>query len=306
MSNVRIISLLSSATEIVAALGCEDWLVGRSHECDYPASVLHLPVCSEPRIDITMASAEIDRQVKSLLRDSLSIYRVHAEMLRELRPDVILTQTQCDVCAVSLRDVEQAVCQLLGLSPAIVSLEPHCLAGVWSSVRQVATALGIPDRGRDVVDLCEQRLRRLADRATALPCRPRVACIEWFDPLMSAGNWVPELVEIAGGINLFGDAARHSPWMLWDDLIESDPDVIVLLACGWDIARSRRELPCLADRPEWSRLRAVRNGRVFVTDGNQFFNRPGPRLVESAEILAEMFHHETIQFGHAGTAWQRA
>jgi iron complex transport system substrate-binding protein len=133
-----------------------------------------------------------------------------------------------------------------------------------------------------------------------------VACIEWFDPLMSAGNWVPELVEIAGGINLFGDAGRHSPWMLWDDLIESDPDVIVLLACGWDIARSRRELPCLADRPEWSRLRAVRNGRVFVTDGNQFFNRPGPRLVESAEILAEMFHHETIQFGHAGTAWQRA
>lgn len=305
MSHPRIVSLLSSATEIVAALGCEEWLVGRSHECDFPASVLRLPVCSEPRIDITKGSAEIDRQVKSLLRESLSIYRVHADQLRELRPDVILTQTQCDVCAVSLRDVEQAVCQLLGLSPAIVSLEPHCLADVWSSVRQVANALGIPVRGRDVADRCEQRLRRLAEQTAALPRRPRVACLEWFDPLMSAGNWVPELVEIAGGINLFGDAGRHSPWMSWDDLIESAPDVVILLACGWNIERSRRELPALAEHPLWSRLNAVRCGQTFITDGNQFFNRPGPRLVESAEILAEIFHPDAFRFGHAGKGWER-
>lgn len=304
MATPRVVSLLSSATEIVAALGCEAWLVGRSHECDFPPSILRLPVCSEPKIDVTASSAEIDRQVKSLLREALSIYRVHASRLRELAPDIILTQTQCEVCAVSVRDVEQAVCQLVGAAPTIVSLEPHCLSDVWSSVREVADALGVSDRGRDVAERLEQRFRTLAEQTAALPRRPRVACIEWFDPLMSAGNWVPELVEIAGGMNLFGDAGRHSPWMSWDDLIKSDPDVIVLLACGWDIERSRRELPCLTDRPEWARLRAVRNSRVFVTDGNQFFNRPGPRLVESAEILAELFQSGTFNFGHRGTAWQ--
>lgn len=306
MTHPRVLSLLSSATEIVAVLGCEDRLVGRSHECDFPPSVLWLPVCSEPKIDVTAGSAEIDRQVKSLLRDSLSIYRVHTGRLRELRPDVILTQTQCDVCAVSQRDVEQAVCELVDVAPTIVSLEPHCLRDVWSTVRQVADALGVTDRGRDVAERLDRRIRTLAEQTAALPRRPRVACIEWFDPLMSAGNWVPELVEIAGGINLFGEAGKHSPWMTWDDLIGSDPDVVILLACGWDIERSRRELPVLTDRSEWSSLRAVRDGRVFVTDGNQFFNRPGPRVVESAEILAEILHPESFRFGHAGTGWQRA
>jgi iron complex transport system substrate-binding protein len=267
--------------------------------------VRHLPICSEPKIDVSVGSAEIDRQVKSLLRDALSIYRVHSHLLRDLAPDIILTQTQCDVCAVSQRDVELAVCDIAGCTPTIVSLEPHCLRDVWSSVRQVANALGVPDRGRDEAEQLERRVRSLADRTAVLPHRPRVACIEWFDPLMSAGNWIPELVEIAGGVNLFGEAGRHSPWMTWDDLLASDPDVIVLLPCGWDIERSRRELPVLTERPEWTRLRAVRDGQVFVTDGNQFFNRPGPRLVESAEILAELLHPESLNFGHHETGWQR-
>jgi iron complex transport system substrate-binding protein len=306
MPHPRVVSLLSSATEIVAALGCENWLVGRSHECDFPRSVLRLPVCSEPRIDVTAGSAEIDRQVKSLLRDALSIYRVDSGRLRELRPDVILTQTQCEVCAVSRRDVEQALCDLVGFGPTIVSLEPYNLADVWSSVRQVAGALGVSDRGREVAERLANRLRSLAERTAAMPYRPRVACLEWFDPLMSAGNWVPELVEIVGGVNLFGEAGRHSPWMSWDELIESDPDVLVLLPCGWDIARCRRELHVLTERPEWRRLRAVRDGCAFVTDGNQFFNRPGPRLVESAEILAEILHPQAFDFGHADVDWQRA
>ncbi|MBI5758548.1 MAG: cobalamin-binding protein [Planctomycetales bacterium] len=306
MPNPRVVSLLPSATEIVAAVGCESWLVGRSHECDFPPGVRHLPVCSESKIDVSAGSAEIDRQVKSLLRDALSIYRVHSHVLRELAPDIILTQTQCEVCAVSQRDVEQAVCEITGCTPTIVSLEPHCLRDVWSSVRQVADALGVPARGHDVAKQLESRVRTLAERTVAMPHHPRVACIEWFDPLMSAGNWIPELVEIAGGVNLFGEVGRHSPWMMWDDLMTSDPDVIVLLPCGWDIERSRRELPVLTERPEWTRLRAVRDGQVFVTDGNQFFNRPGPRWVESAEILAELLHPQSLNFGHHGTGWQLA
>lgn len=304
MPHPRVVSLLPSATEIVAALGCEGWLVGRSHECDYPPAVRHLPVCSESKIDVSAGSAEIDRQVKSLLRDALSIYRVNSPVLRELSPDIILTQTQCYVCAVSQRDVEQAVYEIAGCSPTIVSLEPYCLRDVWSCVRQVADALGVPERGRDVAEQLEQRVRTLAERTAVMPRRPRVACIEWFNPLMSAGNWIPELVEIAGGVNLFGETGRHSPWMTWDDLIASDPDMIVLLPCGWDIERSRREMPVLTERPEWTRLRAVRDGQIFVTDGNQFFNRPGPRLVESAEILAEILHSESLNFGHHGTGWQ--
>ena len=145
----------------------------------------------------------------------------------------------------------------------------------------------------------------IAEQAQALPSRPTVACIEWIDPLMAAGNWMPELVEMAGGVNLFGEAGKHSPWMTWEQLVARDPDVILVLPCGFDIARSRRDLPVLTGRPEWPRLRAVRDGRVFLADGNQYFNRPGPRLVESLEILAELLHPEAFRFGHEGTGWQR-
>jgi iron complex transport system substrate-binding protein len=301
----RVVSLIASATEIVCALGCEDRLVGRSHECDFPPSVRRLPVCTAPKFNVEGNSREIDRDVKTLLRDSLSVYRVDADRLAELEPDVIVTQAQCEVCAVSLRDVERAVCSWLQACPKLVSLVPNALADVWVDIEHVAEALGVVERGAELVAQLQSRIEGIASHAKTLSHRPRVACIEWIDPLMAAGNWVPEQVELAGGINLFGEAGKHSPWMTFEQLRAADPDAIVVMPCGFDIERSRRELPPLTGRPEWPGLRAVRDGRVFLADGNQFFNRPGPRLVESLEILAELLHPEAFAFGHEGAGWQR-
>jgi iron complex transport system substrate-binding protein len=301
----RIVTLIASATEIVAALGFERQLVGRSHECDYPASVLSLPACSEPKIDVHGSSREIDDRVKAVVKDGLSVYRVHADVLGRLKPTVIVTQTQCEVCAVSLKDVEAAVCELVDSRPAIVSLEPMSLSDVWEDIRRVGTAIGAIPQASRLSEELRERLERIEKRAKSLKPRPTIACIEWIDPLMAAGNWVPELVEIAGGVSLFGTAGAHSPWMTFEQLLARDPDVIAIMPCGFDIQRTRTEIPALTNRPGWESLSAVRNGRVFLTDGNQYFNRPGPRLVESAEILAEILHPGTFDFGHERTGWVR-
>jgi iron complex transport system substrate-binding protein len=295
---MRIVSLLASATEIVCALGLEDLLVGRSHECDYPESINCLPVCTAPKFAVTGSSADIDRRVKETLQSDTSVYEVDAALLDEQRPDVVITQAQCEVCAVSLRDVQAAVARMR-TRPRVVSLNPNSLAEVWDDVRAVAAGCGVPARGEELVADLQVRMRAVVERASGLP-RPTVACIEWIDPLMAAGNWVPELVELAGGINLFGEAGKHSPWMTWEDLVGRDPDVIVVLPCGFDLERTRAELPALTARPGWSELKAVRAGRVWAADGNAYFNRPGPRLAEALEMLAEAFHPATFAFGHTG------
>jgi iron complex transport system substrate-binding protein len=301
----RIVSLIASATEIVCALGFEDQLVGRSHECDYPESVKRLPVCTRPKLDVHASSAEIDRQVKSLVEGALAVYDVDAALLERLEPDVIVTQSQCEVCAVSLRDVERAVCAWLRKCPRIVSLKPDALADVWRDVEEVALALDAYDRGVGLVSRLRRRMDDIAERVSRLPERPRVACVEWVDPLMAAGNWVPELVAMAGGVNLFGEAGKHAPWMTWEQLTAADPDVIVLMPCGFDLPRTLAEAALLEEKGEWNSLRAVRSGRVYATDGNAYFNRPGPRLVESLEILAEVLHPGAFVAHHEGTGWQR-
>jgi iron complex transport system substrate-binding protein len=302
----RLVSLIASATEIICDLGLESYLVGRSHECDYPDSVKRLPICTAPKIDVHGASGDIDRQIKAIVQEGLSVYRVDADKLRELKPDFIVTQTQCEVCAVSQSDVEAAVCDWIESRPRIVSLAPNTLADVWSDIRRVGETLGAADRK------IRRVLERILGRTTAIVAkvrdrreRPTVACIEWVDPLMAAGNWVPELVQMAGGINLFGEAGKHAPWMTWEQFVAADPDVIVLMPCGFDIERTRQDVRLLSRWPEWPFLRAVQSRRVFVCDGNQYFNRPGPRLVESLEILAEVLHPEVFDFGHKGTGWQR-
>jgi iron complex transport system substrate-binding protein len=300
----RILSLIASATEIVCALGFQDQLVGRSHECDFPESVKRLPVCTAPKFNVEGASYEIDQRVKAILQEGLSVYRVDAAMLRQLRPSVIVTQTQCEVCAVSLADVKQALGSWLGEAPEIVSLAPNDLSDVWTSIQQVAGALAVPERGAEVVAQLKRRITAIAEEACALGKRPTVACIEWIDPLMAAGNWMPELVEMAGGVNLFGAAGKHSPWMTWPELRARDPEVIVVLPCGFDIERSRRDMSALSRQPDWPQLRAVRNRHVYLADGNQYFNRPGPRLVESLEILAEILHPDELHFGHETRGWQ--
>lgn len=301
---MRVVSLIASSTEIVCALGCEHLLVGRSHECDFPPSVRQLPVLTTPKFDVEGSSRDIDARVKTIVADALSVYRVDPDALSAAHPDVVITQTQCEVCAVSQRDVEEA-CQIMGWRPTIVSLTPNALADVWADIARVARALDVPDAGTALVSRLQARIAAIAERARPLP-RPTVACIEWIEPLMSAGNWMPELIDLAGGTSLFGEAGKHSPWMTFADLVARDPDFIFVLPCGFDIARTRREMPALTGLPGWSTLRAVQNGRVFLLDGNQYFNRPGPRLVESLEILAELLHPEAFSFGHRGTGWEPA
>ncbi|MDQ7051769.1 MAG: cobalamin-binding protein [candidate division KSB1 bacterium] len=301
----RVVTLIASATEIVCALGLEDWLVGRSHECDYPPSVQSLPVCTEVKFQTDGRSYEIDQRVKAIVEEGVSVYRVRSDVLNRLRPDVIITQTQCEVCAVSLRDVEEAVCELVESRPQIVSLHPDCLADVWEDIRRVGRALGVADRAERLVQQLQARMEAIANEAKSATKRRRAACIEWIDPLMAAGNWMPELVEMAGGIHLFGEAGKHSPFMSWDELRRADPDILLIHPCGFDIARTLEEMPVLTQRPDWGDLRAVQQKQVFVLDGNQYFNRPGPRLVESLEILAEIFHPSLFQFGHEGRGWVR-
>jgi iron complex transport system substrate-binding protein len=305
MDELRIISLIASATEIVCALGFENSMVGRSHECDYPPSIKILPVCTSTKFNTEGASYEIDERVKAIVQEGLSVYRVSAELLEELKPSHIITQTQCEVCAVSLRDVEEAVCKITSSRPAIVSLEPNSLADIWSDIRRVGNALGDGRRAEELITHLQERMNEIAQRAQLLQERPKVACIEWIDPLMSTGNWMPELVRMAGGINLFGEAGKHSPWMTWEELVAADPEIIVIMPCGFDIERTIADMPALTVRSEWKNLKAVRTSRIFIADGNQYFNRPGPRLVESLQILAELFHPDIFQFGHENLGWMR-
>jgi iron complex transport system substrate-binding protein len=301
-ASLRVVSLIASATEIVCALGRSDWLVGRSHECDYPADVLELPQLTEAKFKVEGSSAEIDARVQEIVRDGLSVYRVHGDALRDLAPDVIVTQDHCEVCAVSLGDVEAATCTWTGHPVNIVSLKPDSIADVYRDIRRVAAALDSASAGERLIGDMQRRLDAVRVKVAGRP-RPRVAFIEWVEPLMAGGNWMPELVDTAGGDNLFGEAGKHSDWMQWPHLVAADPDIIVVGPCGFDLARCRQELPLLEAKPGWADLAAVRAARVYFTDGNAYFNRPGPRLADSAEIMAEMLHPERVPPRHQGTAW---
>lgn len=299
---MRIVSLIPSATEMVCALGFTGQLVGRSHECDYPPLVKTLPECTEPKFTPSGSSRQLHERVTDLVRDALSVYRVRTDVLESLQPTHIITQDQCAVCAVSLSDVEQAVCELISTKPQIVSLSSASLSGVMEDIAHVGAALGAEKQAQLLVAAMQQRMENVAHRARTLQ-KPAVACIEWLDPLMAAGNWMPELISMAGGTSLFGEAGVHSPWLEFSVLAEHDPDIIVVMPCGFTIARTMEEMHLLEEHREWQGLRAVETGNVFVADGNQFFNRPGPRLAESLEIMAEMMHPEAFAFGYEGNGW---
>ncbi len=305
MTEPQIVTLLASATEIVCALGYEDALVARSHECDYPASVAKLPAATSSKIDTSQASGDVDNQVKSIVEQGLSVYKVDGDLLRELRPDVIVTQTQCEVCAASPKDIEDAVESWTGTVPNVVSLEPNTLANVWTDIQNVAVALGASERGEKLTGDLQARMAAIKTKSGEAGSRPSIACIEWIEPLMAGDNWIPELVSMAGGEDVFGAAGEQSPWVSWEALCGKDPDVILILPCGYDIAKSRSEMAPLTSRPDWPDLAAVQGGRVFIADGNQYFNRPGPRLAESLEILAELLHPNLFDFGHQGLGWER-
>jgi len=297
--------LLSSGTEIVHALGLGRLQIGRSHECDYPASVVDLPICTKPAIAVSGSSPEIDRLVKGRVVSALSVYDVDSKLIASLEPTHIITQTQCEVCAVSLADVERAVQNETGTRAHVIALEPYALADLWRDIQRIADACGHAEQGRELIANLQNRLQSIVQRARRAAMRPTVAAIEWLEPLMAGGNWVPELIKLAGGRNLFGMAGRHSPWMTWGQVIQADPDAIVALPCGFDLTRTRAEMHWLAERAGWKQLRAVLSGRVFICDGNQFMNRPGPRLVESLQAFGEMLHPELFKPELEHSAWEK-
>jgi iron complex transport system substrate-binding protein len=279
----RIVSLIPSATEIVSALGLREQLVGRSHECDFPPGVEALPAITEPKMDPGAGTLAIDRDVRRLVEQGLSVYRIDSEALERLRPDIVVTQDQCQVCAVSLEDVTAAVSCLAQRDVRVVSLSPLSLADVFRDVLTVARALGVEERGHALVAGMRGRLEATA--AAPSGPRPRVAHIEWIAPLMVGGHWMHELVEAAGGEHRLGVRDGHNRPVLWEDLRAYDPEVMVIAPCGFKIPQTERDLPLLEQLSGWSDLTAVRNGRVFLSDGNAFFNRPGPRLVDTADIV---------------------
>lgn len=303
MPNQRIISLLPAATEMICALGLEHQLVGRSHECDYPSSIVNLPVCSSAKFISGSNSAEIDKQVKEILSDSLSIYEVDSALIKQLSPDIIITQAQCEVCAVSLNDVELALKDLLEKECRIISLEPHGLDDIYREIQLLADQLGVPEAGVELLELSEERINIIRHKLKFISERPSVACVEWLSPLMIAGNWTPEIVEIAGGTPVLTLAGKHSSYINFEDIVNVDPDILVIMPCGFSIQRTLQEINLLIDLPGWSDLKAVQNQKIFVVDGNQYFNRSGPRITDSIEIMAEIINPKQFVFGYEGNGW---
>lgn len=300
---MRIVSLLASGTELVCALGAGEQLVGRSHECDHPQWVTALPVLSRPTFDVTGPSGEIDRRVREKLRAGQPLYQVDEAALAALRPDVVITQTHCEVCAVS-RPSDPPGTPLR--RERAVALRTGTLAGVLAGFQEIADLIGRRDEGLRLVAAAHSRIERWRAATAALP-RPGLVCLEWTDPPFPMGNWGPELVALAGGQDLLaGPAGAHSRAVSWDAVLAADPEVLVVAPCGFTLERAAGELPQLAARPGWRDLRAVRTGRVHVADGNLYFNRSGPSLFESIDILAEILHPGVFPVRFEGAAWRRA
>ncbi|HEX6173627.1 MAG TPA: cobalamin-binding protein [Candidatus Binatia bacterium] len=289
---MRICSLLPGATEIACALGLADDIVGVSHECDFPAAVRSKPVMVRSRIDPTMiGSGEIDRQVGDLLRSKQSLYALDEKLFKDSEPDLILTQGLCDVCALDYNDVVRAACSL-AQEPTIVSLDPHCLADILNDVLRIGEVTHRLRQAESLVQELRLRIQAVRDRTARSASQPRVACLEWFDPLYIAGHWVPEMVQIAGGNDILGTAGEPSVKIEWEALIASRPEVLILMPCGFDLERAIRESSLLKDRAGWQTLPAGRDGRVFAVSGADYFSRPGPRLIDGLEILGQLIHPE--------------
>ncbi len=288
---MKIVSLLPSATELLCGIGLREQLVGVSHECDYPASVRDLPVVTRSRIPPGLASRAIDTLVTEQLESDAALYSLEMDRLMALAPDLIVTQALCDVCAVSGNEVARALDRLPG-QPRVVNLEPVCLDDVLATVDRVAEAAGVPAAGRCYGARLRDRIDRVGARSGAIPRsrRPRVALLDWLDPLFDGGHWCPELIELAGGRPCLGDRQTPSRRRTWTDLVDSAPEVIVIALCGFDIDRSLTDVERFFADPRFGRLWRTCRPRVYLVDGNAYFSRPGPRLVDSLEIMAHALH----------------
>jgi iron complex transport system substrate-binding protein len=298
---VRVVSLLAGATEMVCALGAGEMLVGRSHECDNPSWVRHLPACSQPAFDISVSSAEIDSEVRRRLHAGEPLYYIDSELIRELQPDLIITQSHCDVCAVTPADLERSGGPI---APRQLSLAASTIKGIFESIQDVASALDLRGQGEAVVNRERQRLETLRQR-TALLRRPTVVMLEWTDPIFAMGNWGPELVEIANGKPLLGHAGEFSFAIPSEELRAADPEYLIVAPCGFNLERTEREKTVLERLSWWRDLQAVRKGQVAFADGNLFFNRSGMTISHSAEIIAEILHGVYSGAPTEGVHWRR-
>jgi iron complex transport system substrate-binding protein len=298
---VHVVSLLPAATEIVAALGLTDWLVGVSHECDYPPEVKTRPRVTRCEIyGKGLSSADVDAWVNGELAAGRPLYTLDAELLRALEPDVILTQQLCDVCAIDYGSVA-AFARSLPKPPKIINLEPSSLADIFSDIERVAAALGEVDRGQALVASLTQRVDRVRSQVAKATTRPRCCHLEWIDPLFCSGHWTPELMEMAGATDPLGRKGLPSTRVAWEQVLEAQPEILVLACCGYDAERTVQDLEILKRQAGWNTLPAVSRHQVYAVDGSSYFSRPGPRIVDSLEMLAEIAHPEL--FPMRSSAW---
>lgn len=290
---MRICSLLPGATEVVAALGLADQVVGVSHECDYPPAVQNKPVMITPAIDAERSdSGEIDRQVRDTLSSGKRLYALDERRFAEANPDLVITQDLCQVCAVTPDQLGHAL-QQLSRQPRLLTLNPTSLTDVIRDVERIGTAAGQAKQGAAFAASLQARLHAIRTRVSAAKTRPKVVCVEWLDPLYLGGHWVPEMVDWAGGKDLLGTAGAPSRTVTWEQVQATQPDVLVVMACGFSVARALRELeakPPHVRWPGWQDLPAVRQNQVYVVDAASYFSRPGPRLVDGVAILAALLH----------------
>jgi iron complex transport system substrate-binding protein len=305
MTDKKIISLLPAATEILCALGLRENLLAISHECDFPENLNSLPVCTSSKIKSNAGSEDIDSGVKELVANGLSVYNLDVQLIRELKPDVIITQSQCNVCAVSLEDVQLELTELIKEDVKVISLEPQTLDDILNSIRRLGSEFQAQERAEALLEELEERINIIRHKLKFIEQIPSVICIEWLSPLMLAGNWTPGLCTIAGGRAVLVEEGKHSPFIDFENIRAENPDIIVIMPCGFSLGQTLKEISLLLELPGWPELAAVKNNRVYVTDGNQYFNRPGPRIVDSIEILAEIIHPKQFVFGYEGTGWIR-
>jgi iron complex transport system substrate-binding protein len=288
---MRIASLLASGTEITALLGKADDLVGISHECDYPMSIRNLPVLTRSHINYHARSDLIHLEVQERVRLALSLYEVNNPLVAELQPDVIITQEQCDVCAVTFDDVKEAVCTMLQKEVKIVSLNPTSLSEIFEDVRRVARAIDADPE--PLLATMREHMERVESVTRAIEPKPRVAIVEWIDPIFVSANWMPTLIELAGCVPVFGKDGEKSFVIESADLLRENPDIIIVAPCGFKLAQTKQDLHLLTSKPEWQRLNAVKTNRVYLCDGNAYFNRSTPRLLtDCLPLLAGLLHFE--------------
>jgi iron complex transport system substrate-binding protein len=290
----RIVSFLPSATEIACALGLEDQLVGITHECDYPERVRTKPVVVRNVLPIeTMSQSEIDRAVAARMKDGLSLYQIDEKLLHELAPDLILTQDLCQVCAPSGNEVSQ-VLQSLPKTPTLLWLTPHSLEEIFQNIRDLGAAAGKEKEAETLIKNCQDRLERLSALTATVEQRPRVFCMEWLDPVYASGHWVPELVKIAGGVDEIARERGESVRVSWEDLVAWAPEVLIIMPCGFNLTQTMKQIWSVfnSSQSPLFNLPAVLSGRVYAVDANSYFARPGPRVVEGAELLARIIHPE--------------